>query len=111
MSDLKQVEVTIAETKKMITLAKTLEKLSTNKDFIAVMHEAYFKDEACRLVYLKADSQMAAPEHQLAIDRAIDAIGHTREFFRTIGQLGSMAEKSLEDHENTRDELQAEELN
>lgn len=108
--DLETVELSIDHANKSINLRNSLEKLTKNRDFKAVVLEGYFESEAVRLVLLKADPSMQDEESQKEIVKQIDAIGSFRQYLRTVMQLGDMASKAKDDYEQTREELLAEEL-
>ena len=107
---IQEIEVSIQESKKFVDKMESLIKLSTNKDFIKVVEEGYFQEEASRLVLLKADPSMQKAEDQAGIMNGINAIGHFRQYLHTVIQLGRMMEKSIKDSEDTREEILAESL-
>ena len=109
-SDLDAVEVSIEDAKKKIALFRALEKLQKNKDFKLLINTGYLENEAIRLVHLKSDFNMTAPEQQEFIDRAIVSIGNFRSYLSSIYQQGHGAIQALEDHEQTREAILAEEL-
>ena len=106
-----QIEESIRQSKETIEFDKALQRLTLNKDFNLVIKDGYLKDEAIRLVHLKADPSMQTPERQAAIVRDLDAIGGLLSYFRTVGANAVLALKSIEMAEATRDELLGEELN
>jgi hypothetical protein len=106
--DLEVIEITIEQAKGAVEMSDALNKLKTNKAFVKVVSSGYFETEATRLVLLKADPGMQSVEDQAQIVKAIDAIGSLRQYFITLGQLGSMAQKSISDCEESREELLAE---
>jgi len=108
--DIERIEISLAHTKENLDRMKSLNQLSHDKNWIKLVTDGYFTEEASRLVLLKADSSMQTKEHQNTIDKSITAIGYFRQYLFTIMQLGHMAEKAIADDEITRDELQAEEL-
>lgn len=100
-----QISVDIDEAKKVVALKESVLKLTKNRDFISIVEDGYFQDEASRLVLLKADPQMQTKEKQKALNKSIDAIGYFRQYLGAQIQMGSMAEKALADDEQTREEL------
>ena len=106
--DLEQIDLSIDQAKLSIDNLKALNRLSQNKDFKHLFLEGYFKEEASRLVLLKADPQVEEEKHQKAIMLAIDAIGHMRQYCNTIQVVGRMAERALKEDEATREEILAE---
>lgn len=108
--EVEQIELSIQEAKKNVNKMQALLRLIDNKDFQVVLDDGYFRDEASRIVILKADPEMQKEEYQKQLDNSIIAIGGLRQYFRTVMQLGRMAERSISDDERTREELLAEEL-
>jgi len=111
MSDqLHEIELHIDEARKQIAFAESLDRLRDNKDFVAVIEDGFFKDEAERVVALKADPNIQGENEQKQIDNIITSIGGLRQYLRTIGQLRNMAQSAIEAGEEARDEILIEEL-
>lgn len=94
--------------KPAIELGNALEKLRNNRDFNKLIVDGYLKDEAIRLVHLKADPNMQSPEVQASITRDIDAIGTLNQFFVITDQRARIAGKQMSDIEDMRAEVLAE---
>lgn len=109
-SDMQEIEITIEEAKAKIARRDLVLRLQENPDFKELITEGYFRDEAARVVMLKADENFQEPEKQKKLDDNILGISILGEWLRTQILLGNMAEDSLEAHENTREELRAEVL-
>lgn len=109
MSELNDVEISIEDARKTVNRMKDLQQLLDSPIWENIIENGYFRDEASRLVLLKADPAMLGDKEQKQIQIAIDAIGPFRQYLRTIMQFGMMAERAMEDDENTREELLAEE--
>lgn len=107
-AQIEQVELSIEHAKLSIDNKIALQRLTNNKDFEKIILEGYFKDEASRLVLLKADPSM--DNFQALIDKQIIAVGQFRQYLATIMVLGTQAEKAIADDEETREELLAEGL-
>ena len=107
-TELEQINLTIEEAEKQIAKMDALDRLRENKDFQLLIENGYFKDEASRLVLLKADPNFQKEEDQIASDKMIIAIGYFRQYLRTIYQLGSIAKRSLDDYRDTRNEIMTE---
>lgn len=103
--DIETIEVSMDHAKTMLDLKKSLDKLLKNRDFKAVIMDGYFEKEAQRLVFLKSEYTMQSEENQREIIKQIDSIGSLRQYFNMVRALGQQAEKSMEDLENTREEL------
>lgn len=104
-SQVETLEISITQAKKYVDKLNSVMNLLKNKDFNKFIEEGYFKQEASRLVLLKADPAMQKPEDQAAIIRSIDAIGSFRQYISNTIQMGRMMEKSMQEDEVTRDEL------
>lgn len=109
MTNLEEVEIQIDIAKEMIALRDSYFKLSTNRNFKNVIEKAYFKEEAARLVMAK--SSFLDAEQQANVDNMIYGIGALANFFDMIVRRGNEMEQALEDHQSTREEILAEELN
>lgn len=104
------IEQNIKELKKFVEAGEALERLQGNRDFKLLVTEGYFKDEAIRLVHLKADPNFQTPDRQQTIVSQMDAIGALSHYFNTVFQKASMADKAIEADEETRDEMLNEDL-
>lgn len=100
-----QVEVSIEQARKAVAMSDALRRLRDNKDFKMIIEEGYFKDEASRLVLVKADVNMQAEEHQREIDNQISAIGYLFSHFKTLFAIGTAAKNSIAADEQTLEEL------
>jgi len=105
LETIKQLEQSIENSKKLIETHNALQRLSENRDFKKVISENYFKDEAVRLVHLKASPAMQGEQQQKAILAAMDAIGALFQYFTTIEQQAHIARRSIDEDEATRDEI------
>jgi len=99
-----ELEVSMEEAKIHIELMEALKRLEENADFRRVIGEEYFKQEAIRLVHLKSDKEMLAPERAQNVDNAMIAIGKLNEFFNRIWQFGYMAQQTFAEAEAARNE-------
>ena len=109
--ELEIIEISIEQARQTVDTLNSLKRLTTNKDFISIIHEGYFEKEASRLVLVKAEPSMQTAEHQTMLLKQIDAVGYLRQYLSTIMQLGYTAMRSLDDDEKTREELLAEQVN
>ena len=108
---MKQIEMSLEVAKDNIERAAQLARLSKNVDFIALIHEEYFKEEASRAVMLKSEPNIMGKDEQVQVDNIILGIGALRQFFIKCMRMGDMAAKALADDEKTREELMHEQLN
>lgn len=95
MSSIEEIQIDITEAKETVAKADRLERLHKNEDFKAVILEGYFKEEAFRLVGLKAHPAMQGVEHQANIMKAIDAIGGLQQHFSQIFMMANQAEEAI----------------
>lgn len=107
-NEIEQVELSIAEAKKMVAKAKQVRKLINNKDFQAVVDDGYFRDEAARLVHIKSDPNIPE-ELRPFIEMDINGIGGFKRYLRNIMHFGNLAEQELQENEETLEELRQEE--
>lgn len=111
MSDnVREIEIDIDACKEVIDLMRALDNLWDHPDFKKVIREGYFETFAASLVMQKAQPGLQEAAQQAGISKSIDAIGELYEYFRGVKHRGMMAQKSLADHEQTREELLAEEV-
>lgn len=105
---IKHVELSLAEAKKIASLGEAIKRLETNKDFKRVIFDEYFTAEAQRLTFLTADTNL---EDKIAnaVWSDIRAIGSFRAFLLNRKTLGELAQKEIKDHNETLEELRAEE--
>lgn len=92
----RQLEASIKENEQAVDLDKALERLESNRDFKAVIVDGYLEKEAVRLVHLKANPQMQSAERQASVIAQIDAIGGLVQYFQTVSQQASMAQRAIE---------------
>lgn len=108
---LKALDRDIETNKRLIDMAKSLERLESNPDFKQIIEQNYLRDEAVRLVHLKAETNMQNDKSQRTITNDIDAIGSFAQFLTTIRVAGRNAEHSLSADEFTRTEILSGEFN
>lgn len=119
MSDVERqidgVELSINEAKEKIERSKALRRLEKNKDFQFLFLDGLMKDDAVRQVMLLAAPGLKAPGEGPAVAKAgiearIDMIGELYNWCRWTHLEGEQARGALEEHEQTRQELLAEQL-
>jgi hypothetical protein len=106
--DIETIEISIEEARKVIATSDALKRLHKNKDFTTVIEEAYFRDEAARLVACKSNPHFASDEGQAHLDHGIYGLGSLQQFFITTHQKAEQMRRSLEEDEQTHAELLAE---
>ena len=107
---LEQVELSIDQAKYTISRMASLDKLTSNPDFVNIVLEGYFEEEAQRLVMLRVDPNFQSAQDQMELLRGIDAIGSLKMYFNMIMQFGVTAERAITADEATREEILAEDL-
>lgn len=107
-SDIQEVEITIEQARKQIKMRDAVERLMNNQDFKDIVLEQYLREEAVRLVHLKADAQMQDERRQRNMDMGIAGIGLFRVFCERIQREGDEAEEALDGHLETLDQVQSE---
>lgn len=108
---LQDIEANIKNSKELIDLGASVERLKSHRDFKKVIIDGYFKDEAVRLVHLKADPGMQSVTSQADLVKQMDAIGALNQYFTTALRKASFAAKALADDQETLEELAAEGAN
>ncbi len=106
----RNIDLEIEEAKSAISLMEAVERLSKNRDFKRVIENGFFRDEASRVALLKADFQMSGENHQKVLNNRLTGIGECHQYLCNITTLGLMAQKALNEAEDVRDEVLAEEL-
>lgn len=107
-TELQQLERNIKHAQKTVDLGDALDRLRNNKDFKKIIGEAYFNEEAVRLVHLMSDVNMQSTEIQQSIHKQMIAIGVFHDFLNTLSIRADMARRSVAADEATRDEMLAE---
>lgn len=107
---IEQVELSIESAKKAVDMRDSLIALTKNKHFKKVISEGYFEKEASNLVLSRGEPALQTEEDQADLLSSIDAIGNFRQYLIKTMQFGNTAEKSLKEHETTKEELLQEQL-
>ena len=110
--DIASVESDIENVKKAIRRMETFEKLTSTPEWKELIEDGYLRDEAARVVRLKGDIQMRmAGEVQMQwLEDMLTGIGAFEQYLNFIRQAGNAAKQQLEQHEETREHLLAEQL-
>lgn len=107
---IEQIEISIEESKKLIEFGDAIRRLDNNPDFVKVILEGYFKEEASRIVLLKGDYGMQAQEHQEFLDKMVIAIGGLKQFLLSKLRMAEAAAQALEADRETHAELLREDI-
>ena len=88
------------EVKEAVKRFEALQRLQKNKDFKFIINEGYLRDEAVRLVKMRADKSAIFNESiKNSIDNKIIGVGEFNEYLRTIHNIGVTAIAELEAYE------------
>lgn len=88
------------ELKKFNARAEALTRLQNNADFKLVITDGYMEDEAIRLVHLLGDARFNSDDKKTAyredFQERMIGIARLSEYFRSIFQLSSQAQRELD---------------
>jgi len=108
MTDLEQVEIQIGMANKLRKMRDNCVKLTANKTWKDIIDDGYFKEEAARLVMAK--SAALNPEQMKLIDNMIFGIGALANYIESVMRRGAEMDQAIGEHEETREEILAEEV-
>lgn len=108
MADLDQIELSIENAKNLIEFGDALKRLETNADYIKIITEDFFKNNALRLVKLKAAPQCQDEMNQKFINQQIDTVGHFAQYLTGIRVQGNSAKVAMERDAEERENILAE---
>ncbi|AIZ94921.1 hypothetical protein [Pseudomonas phage Pa2] len=109
MNEEQAIQITRKNAEKFVRLRDAMLRLHKNRDFQALILNDFLKDNAARLVLLKADKNMESPEMQARIIREIDAVGALHTYFQLIGVRGDEAEQAIKDCDSELERVREEE--
>ena len=88
------------ELKEFSARAEALTRLQNNADFKLVITDGYMEDEAIRLVHLLGDARFNSDDKKAAyredFQEPMIGIARLSEYFRSIFQLSSQAQRELD---------------
>ncbi len=105
-----QVELEIEQAQEALELGKALDRLQNNNDFNKLINEQFLREEAIRLVGLKADPAMQSPEAKEAINNQQLAISGLLAYFRKVFAMADQAERAIDSAEEALEELRIENI-
>ena len=108
MTDLEQVEIQIDMANKLRKLRDNCVKLTASEPWKDVIDTGYFKEEAARLVMAKS-SNLSSEQMEL-IDRMQYGVGALANLIESVLRRGAAMDQALNEHEETREEILAEEV-
>ena len=108
MTDLEQVEIQIDMAHKLRKMRDNCVKLTASETWKDIITEGYFKEEAARLVMAKSSN--LTPEQMQLIDNMQYGIGALANYIESVMRRGAEMDQALGEHEETREEILAEEV-
>jgi len=108
MTDLEQVEIQIDMAHKLRKMRDNCVKLTASETWKDIITEGYFKEEAARLVMAK--SSHLTPEQMQLIDNMQYGIGALANYIESVMRRGAEMDQAIGEHEETREEILAEEV-
>ena len=108
MTDLEQVEIQIEMAQKLRKMRDNCVKLTASETWKDIIDNGYFKEEAARLVMAKS-SNLTTEQMQI-IDNMQYGIGALANYIESVMRRGAEMDQALGEHEETREEILAEEV-
>ena len=108
MTDLEQVEIQIDMAQKLRKMRDNCVKLTASAPWKDVIDSGYFKEEAARLVMAKSSN--LTPEQMQLIDNMQYGIGALANYIESVMRRGAEMDQAIGEHEETREEILAEEV-
>ena len=108
MTDLEQVEIQIEMAQKLRKMRDNCVKLTASETWKDIIDNGYFKEEAARLVMAKSSN--LTPEQMQLIDNMQYGIGALANYIESVMRRGAEMDQALGEHEETREEILAEEV-
>ena len=107
-TELEQVEIQIEMANKLRKMRDNCVKLTASESWKDIISEGYFKEEAARLVMAK--SSHLTPEQMQLIDNMQYGIGALANYIESVMRRGAEMDQAIGEHEQTREEILAEEI-
>lgn len=108
MSDIHEIEVSMAEVRSTIEMGDKLERLLKNQDFRDLIMVGYLQTEAIRLVMTKTKQGMESADKQAAVIRSIDGIGEFNKYLHRVDLAADQALATLEQLQEAQAEIEQE---
>ena len=108
MTDLEQVEIQIDMAQKLRKMRDNCVKLTASEPWKDIIDTGYFKEEAARLVMAKSSN--LTPEQMQLIDNMQYGIGALANYIESVMRRGAEMDQAIGEHEETREEILAEEI-
>ena len=94
VADMGQIEISIANAKKLIEFGEALQRLESNLDYKKVIEGDFLKDNIVRLVRLKATPACQDEVNQKFIMQQIEAAGQFEQYLMSIRVQGQSANRT-----------------
>lgn len=105
----RNIEISMVQAEAYIQTADALRRLMDNRDFKQVILEGYFKEEAVRIVSLKAAHEMSKPDDQAFLIKSIDGIGCLQQYLNVINFAAQQAVRTIQASNESLEEIAEEE--
>ncbi len=102
---LEEIDNSAKHQKSFLDKRDALARLMKNKDFQAIVLNGYLRDEAVRAVEQRAEPAMQ--DKTKLVDDVIIGVGQFHQYLKTINRFGDLAQKNINDLEQTRLEVLA----
>lgn len=106
--DIREVELTIEEAKKIVAFGEAIRRLEKNKDYRAVFTDGYFLNEASRLTLLSGDPAIT-DQVRANVFVSLRSIGELNSYLRQQVQLADQMTVSIREAQELLDHMRAEE--
>lgn len=100
MQDTEEVLNDKADAQRKVELLRKVNRLLSNPDFIELVTEGYFRDEAVRLVHAKSAQtpEFTRPEMQAKLDTDIKSIGSFANYLGNLERIGLEGQELLDQY-------------
>lgn len=105
---IEELELSIEEAQRVITLRDKLIKLQKNKDFKEIFEKELLENYATNTVYALSNPNMQDKATQEDLIKELEMIGRFRLFCSSIYQRGNYAEKAIYDNKEAIAEIRRE---
>jgi len=106
-SEIEQTELSIEEAKSVIAKGEKALKLAEDPLFKELILEGYFEKETIRLAHMSSDPNIPA-EYRECVNRDLHGPASLKRYLHTLVQMSGVAATSLEEYEETLDEIREE---
>lgn len=108
MSEVKRLEQQRAGAVELLERREMALRLAENRDFRKLFIEEYFVTEAARMVQMSSDPALTKEQQGDALEMA-RASGHTKRYLSMIIQMATVAERDMEELDETLRQAREEE--